>query len=77
MDHHPPRSLANSHVAEPLPYGLASVQYNARALPDERLGNWIERLSSQDWGEAYKFFKHEEAGTGPKLAGRFLELAGL
>jgi hypothetical protein len=26
--------------------------------------------------DAYIFFKHEDAGTGPKFAARFLELAG-
>ena len=43
---------------------------------DKCLGEWIERLKSQAWDEAYVFFKHEESGTGPKLAARFLELAG-
>ena len=43
---------------------------------DEQLGEWIKRLRSQAWNEAYVFFKHEDAGTGPKFAARFLELAG-
>jgi len=30
----------------------------------------------QDWEKVYVFFKHEDEGAGPKLAGRFLELAG-
>jgi uncharacterized protein YecE (DUF72 family) len=38
------------------------------------LAAWAERVGSQSWGEAFVFFKHEEAGTGPKLAARFLEL---
>jgi uncharacterized protein YecE (DUF72 family) len=40
-----------------------------------RLKKWIEKLSAQDWDEAYVFFKHEDVGAGPKLAARFLELA--
>lgn len=36
---------------------------------------WAERVKAQDWAEAYVFFKHEDEGTGPRLAGRFLEAA--
>jgi len=37
--------------------------------------NWKERILSQQWDHAYIFFKHEDEGIGPKLAGEFLELA--
>ncbi|TDI87447.1 MAG: DUF72 domain-containing protein, partial [Caldithrix sp.] len=30
---------------------------------------------AQDWQEVYVFFKHEDEGTGPRLAKRFLEMA--
>ncbi len=33
-----------------------------------------ERIRTQAWSEAYVFFKHEEAGTGPRLAGELREL---
>ncbi len=29
---------------------------------------WAERIRAQKWSEAYVFFKHEDAGSGPKLA---------
>ena len=38
--------------------------------------NWKERILSQQWDHAYIFFKHEDEGIGPRLAGEFLELAG-
>lgn len=41
----------------------------------KQLGAWIAKLRSQGWDDAYVFFKHEDAGTGPKLVARFLELA--
>jgi uncharacterized protein YecE (DUF72 family) len=44
---------------------------------DKNLRKWIEKIRSQGWDEVYVFFKHEDAGTGPKLATRFLELAGV
>jgi uncharacterized protein YecE (DUF72 family) len=43
---------------------------------DEELKNWTERVKSQGWKEAFVFFKHEDAGMGPKFGKRFLELAG-
>jgi len=43
---------------------------------DAELESWIKRMRSQDWSEAYVFFKHEDVGSGPKLAARFIELAG-
>jgi len=33
---------------------------------------WAERVAAQPWREAYVFFKHEDEGTGPRLAARFL-----
>jgi uncharacterized protein YecE (DUF72 family) len=52
------------------------VRLRRKDYSDEHLSEWIARLRSQDWEEAYVFFKHEDSGTGPKLATRFLELAG-
>ena len=34
---------------------------------------WAERVASSSWDEAYVFFKHEDEGTGPALARRFLD----
>jgi uncharacterized protein YecE (DUF72 family) len=42
---------------------------------DPELASWVERVREQRWTDAFVFFKHEEAGKGPKLARRFLELA--
>ncbi len=33
---------------------------------------WADRVRAQSWDEAYVFFKHEDAGSGPKLAAEFL-----
>jgi uncharacterized protein YecE (DUF72 family) len=35
---------------------------------------WAERVRAQKWGEAYVFFKHEDAGAGPRLAAQLQEL---
>ena len=41
---------------------------------DPELEEWAERIDAQDWNEAFVFFKHEDAGSGPRCAGQFLEL---
>jgi uncharacterized protein YecE (DUF72 family) len=38
------------------------------------LAAWANKLRSQPWKETYVFFKHEDTGTGPKFASRFLQL---
>jgi uncharacterized protein YecE (DUF72 family) len=42
---------------------------------DAALKTWVKRVRKQDWRDAFVFFKHEDAGKGPQLAKRFLELA--
>ena len=41
--------------------------------PDE-LRAWAERVRGQPWEEAFVFFKHEDAGAGPRLALEFAQL---
>ena len=45
------------------------------AYTPELLATWLARARAQAWNEAFVFFKHEDAGTGPRLAGEFLALA--
>lgn len=35
---------------------------------------WSEKLVAQPWSEAFVFFKHEEEGTGPRLAQMLLKI---
>jgi uncharacterized protein YecE (DUF72 family) len=41
---------------------------------DTLLEQWAERVRAQSWGDCFVFFKHEDAGKGPRMATRFLEL---
>jgi uncharacterized protein YecE (DUF72 family) len=43
---------------------------------DADLRDWAKRVQEQTWRDAFIFFKHEEAGKGPAMGKRFLELAG-
>lgn len=42
---------------------------------DVELATWVDRVRQQKWRDAFIFFKHEDAGKGPKMAKRLLELA--
>ena len=48
---------------------LRAVEYT-----DDALRRWIETIDKvgAGWRDAYVFFKHEESGSGPALARRFL-----
>jgi uncharacterized protein YecE (DUF72 family) len=39
------------------------------------LAGWAKKLTAMDpaWTAAFVYFKHEDAGLGPKLAARFIE----
>lgn len=45
---------------------LRNVEYD-----DAELDAWAARIHAQPWREVYVFFKHEDEGTGPRLAARF------
>jgi uncharacterized protein YecE (DUF72 family) len=46
---------------------LRRVEYT-----DVGVKEWAQWTQQQTWTEAYAFFKHEDAGTGPRLAREFL-----
>jgi uncharacterized protein YecE (DUF72 family) len=41
---------------------------------DAALTFWAARVRAQSWRDTFVFFKHEDAGKGPQLASRLLEL---
>jgi uncharacterized protein YecE (DUF72 family) len=44
---------------------------------EKELKKWIASMQAQKWKDTFVFFKHEDEGTGPKLAARFVELSKL
>jgi uncharacterized protein YecE (DUF72 family) len=50
---------------------LRAVEYS-----DDDLRGWLDTMArvGTGWGDAFVFFKHEDSGTGPALARRFLAL---
>ena len=65
--------LPVNHIDKTADWGylrLRRVNYS-----DADLGDWVKRVREQNWKDTYVFFKHEDEGTGPKLAARFIDLA--
>jgi len=56
------------------PYAYARLRREAYEPADLR--GWAEKLGTPGWEDLWVFFKHEDAGAGPKLAKAFVELAG-
>lgn len=65
-DDQPATSLAST-----ADWGYLRLRRSGYAEPD--LDAWHERVAAQPWREAFVFFKHEDAGVGPRLAGDFIE----
>ena len=71
--------LADTEDGEPPRVATAEWGYLRLRRPDyddAALAAWAERVRALPWQEAYVFFKHEDKGKGPELAGRFVEIAG-
>jgi uncharacterized protein YecE (DUF72 family) len=63
-----------THIDRTADWGYLRLR---RVVYDEAaLAAWLQRVRDQKWNEAFVFFKHEDEGTGPRLAGEFLRLAG-
>lgn len=66
--------MPTTHIDQTANWGylrLRRVNYS-----EENLAEWLRRIRDQNWQDTFLFFKHEDAGTGPRLAAQFLELAG-
>ena len=50
------------------------LRLRRESYAEDELAAWAERLRAGLWREAFVFFKHEDAGAGPRIAARFLEL---
>ncbi len=48
------------------------VRLRAPGYDAAELRAWRDRIETQAWDDAFVYFKHEEAGAGPRLAAQFL-----
>lgn len=52
--------------------GWGYIRLRREAYDIAELEEWRARISAQEWDEAFVYFKHEDAGVGPRLAREFL-----
>ena len=50
---------------------LRRPDYDAKSLK-----TWAKRIADTNWGDTFVFFKHEDEGSGPRMAREFLDVAG-
>jgi uncharacterized protein YecE (DUF72 family) len=65
--------LPASHIDKTADWGylrLRRVHYS-----EADLAEWLKRIHAQQWKTTFVFFKHEDEGTGPKLAAQFIDLS--
>ena len=71
-----PRAARRSTRRSSRPRAGATCGCGARTTTTPTLERWVARLREAPWSRAFVFFKHEDAGAGPRLAARFRELFG-
>ena len=62
-----------SHIDKTANWGY--MRLRRAGYSESELKKWIARMRAQKWKHTFVFFKHEDEGTGPKLAAQFLNLA--
>lgn len=61
-------------ITRTAPFGYARLRRDDYGTGD--LVEWAERLTDPGWEDLHVFFKHEEAGAGPRWAREFAGLLG-
>lgn len=51
------------------------LRLRQESYPPADLERWFDQVRQQQWSRAFAFFKHEDAGVGPKFARALLALA--
>jgi uncharacterized protein YecE (DUF72 family) len=54
--------------------GWGYLRLRRPEYPPAEMKKWRDWVQSQAWDQAFVFFKHEDAGAGPKMATEFLSL---
>ncbi len=54
--------------------GWGYLRLRKTAYADSALQSWADAVRGAGWDEGFVFFKHEDAGAGPKMGERFVEL---
>ena len=61
-------------IVSTAPFGYLRLRKDT--YTDRNIAAWAKKVTEQEWDNAFVFFKHEDAGGGPNMAKKFLEVAG-
>ena len=64
----------DAEIISTAPFGYLRLRKDTYS--DEKIAAWAQVVTDQEWKDAFVFFKHEDAGGGPKMARKFLKAAG-
>jgi uncharacterized protein YecE (DUF72 family) len=71
--------IAESHETIAIPFIATADWGYLRLRRDDytaaSLKKWARQIQTQEWSEAFIYFKHEETGRGPKFAKKFLAVS--
>ncbi len=65
--------LPSDHIDRTADWGY--VRLRRSNYSEAELAEWINRVRAQNWKRTFVFFRHEDEGTGPKFAARFVALS--
>jgi uncharacterized protein YecE (DUF72 family) len=65
--------IPTNHIDKTADWGYVRLRRVRYSKAD--LAAWVKRIRAQKWKTAFVFFKHEDEGTGPKLAAQFINLS--
>ena len=63
----------DAEIVSTAPWGY--LRLRKAGYSDKQIAGWAKKIMAQEWEEAFVFFKHEDAGGGPKMAKKLLEAA--
>ena len=63
----------NADIVSTAPFGYLRLRKDGYS--DKKIVAWAKKVAGQEWDDAFVFFKHEDAGGGPKMAKKFLRAA--
>jgi uncharacterized protein YecE (DUF72 family) len=64
--------MPTDHIDKTADWGYVRLRRVKYAKAD--LTAWSKRIKAQKWKQTFVFFKHDDEGTGPKLAAQFIKL---
>ncbi len=64
---------SDAAIVSTAPFGYLRLRKDTYS--DKKIAAWAQKVTDQEWDDAFVFFKHEDAGSGPKMARKFLEAA--